>query len=115
MSVHRLHKSEMAAKLIELGLASISVKRQKKGTLTMEQHAFDATSILLEIGSLRPSETCTMFTAHVADGPSPSCLTRRLAQRSDNSRPNSRPNSRSPRRSVAQLSLLSLAVITHYQ
>jgi hypothetical protein len=36
------------------------------------------------MGSLRPSETCTTFTcttftAHVASGPSPSCLARRLA------------------------------------
>ena len=41
---HRLKKAPMAAKLIELGLSSISVRRHKKATLNMEQHAFDAAS-----------------------------------------------------------------------
>ena len=52
---HRLRKAEMAAKLIELGVSSMSVQRQKKGTLTMEQHAFDAASFSRHGGRQAPT------------------------------------------------------------
>jgi hypothetical protein len=52
---HRLKKAQMAAKLIELGISSISVERQKKGTLTMEQHAFDAASFSRHGGRHAPT------------------------------------------------------------
>jgi hypothetical protein len=45
----------MAAKLIELGISSISVERQKKGTLTMEQHVFDAASFSRHGGRHAPT------------------------------------------------------------
>ena len=45
----------MAAKLIELGVSSISVQRQKKGTLIMEQHVFDAASFARHGGRHAPT------------------------------------------------------------
>jgi transposase len=52
---HRLKKAEMAAKLIELGVSSISIQRQKKGTLSMEQHVFDAASFARHGGRHAPT------------------------------------------------------------
>ena len=45
----------MGAKLIELGVSSISVQRQKKGTLTMEQLVFDAASFSRHGGRHAPT------------------------------------------------------------
>jgi transposase len=45
----------MAAKLIELGVSSITVQRQKKGTLIMEQHVFEAASFARHGGRHAPT------------------------------------------------------------
>jgi hypothetical protein len=55
INVHRVHKAQMAAKLIELGITNISVERQKKGTTTRESHHFDADSFARHGGRFAPT------------------------------------------------------------
>lgn len=44
INVHRMNKAQMAAKLIELGVSSVSLERQKKGTHSMEMFHFDSST-----------------------------------------------------------------------
>jgi hypothetical protein len=55
INVHRMNKAQMAAKLIELGINSVSVQRQKKGTQTMESFRFDAESFARRGGRFAPT------------------------------------------------------------
>jgi hypothetical protein len=55
INVHRLNKAQMAAQLTELGVSSISVQRQKKGTLTMESFQFDASTFSRRGGRFAPT------------------------------------------------------------
>jgi hypothetical protein len=50
INIHTMNKTEIAYKLIELGVNSISVQRQKKGTRTMETKTFPKPSFY-EVGS----------------------------------------------------------------
>ena len=55
INVHRMNKAQLAAKLVELGVNSISVQRQKKGTQTMESFQFDADSFARRGGRFAPT------------------------------------------------------------
>jgi hypothetical protein len=55
VNVHRMNKAQMAAKLIELGVSSVSVQRQKKGTSTMESFQFNADSFARRGGRFAPT------------------------------------------------------------
>ena len=55
INVHRMNKAQLAAKLVELGVSSMSVQRQKKGTQTVESCHFDAASFARRGGRFAPT------------------------------------------------------------
>ena len=55
INVHRMNKAQMATKLIELGVSSISLERQKKGTHTMQQFHFDSCTFVRRGGRFAPT------------------------------------------------------------
>jgi hypothetical protein len=55
VNVHCMNKAQMAAKLVELGISSVSVLRQKKGTETMESFQFNADSFSRRGGRFAPT------------------------------------------------------------
>jgi hypothetical protein len=71
INVHRMNKAQMVAKLIELGVSSISVQRQKKGTLTMESQHFEAATFARRGGRFAPTltELKTELKAYLAAHP----------------------------------------------
>jgi hypothetical protein len=71
INVHRMNKAQMAAKLMELGVSSISMQRQKKGTLTMDNVQFDASTFARRGGRFAPTlaELKTQLKAHLAAHP----------------------------------------------
>jgi transposase len=66
-----MKKAQLAAKLIELGVTSISVERQKKGTSTMERFQFDSTSFARHGGRFAPTreELKAELKAHLTTHP----------------------------------------------
>jgi hypothetical protein len=50
VNVHRMDQGQMAVKLLELGVSTVSVQRQTKGTQTMESIQFDADSLVRRRG-----------------------------------------------------------------
>jgi hypothetical protein len=53
--VHRMNKAQLATKLVELGVNTVSVQRQKKGTQTVESFQFDADSFARRGGRFAPT------------------------------------------------------------
>ena len=55
INVHRLSKAQLAAKLVELGVSSVEVQRQRKGTSTVETLRFDAATFSQRGGAYAPT------------------------------------------------------------
>ena len=55
INVHRLNKAQLASKLIEFGVTSVTVRRAKKGTTAMQSFAFEASTFQLHGGPYAPT------------------------------------------------------------
>ena len=53
--VHRMNKAQLAAKLVRLGVSSVEVQRQRKGTSAVETLRFDAATFSQRGGAYAPT------------------------------------------------------------
>ena len=53
--MHRMNKAQLAAKLVELGVSSVEVQRQRKGTSAVDTLRFDAATFSQRGGAYAPT------------------------------------------------------------